>query len=232
MPRSSTCRSSGRIGCRVRQATRASAACALIAFALGACSGERGGPDGEERTGAAGGAARTESNPVTFYREYVTVEPSRGRTSVSALYYFRNTSDRPVQQLISYPFPVDRFHLYPRTVRVWEKTADGLRPMGFVHRERSVRWSMRFGPGEEKVVRVDYTQEIRRPHARYIVTTTKYWERPIDLAEFEFRVPASLDSVRLSFDPDRRSVSGDTVIYYMRREQFMPDDDLNITWRE
>jgi hypothetical protein len=177
-------------------------------------------------------AALPSPGPVTFYREYVIVEPSPGRTSVSARYYFRNTSDRPVRQVISYPFPVDRFHLYPRVVRVWEETSEGLRPMGFVHHDRSVRWSMRFDPREDKLVRVDYIQDIASPHARYIVTTTKYWERPIELAEFEFRVPVSLDSVRLSFEPDRRSVSGDTVVYYMRREEFMPDEDLDVTWSE
>jgi hypothetical protein len=169
---------------------------------------------------------------VRFYREYVTVEPAAGLTRVSALYYFRNDADRAVEQAISYPFPVDRFHLYPRVVRVWEVTDAGRRAMGFSHRRRSVIWTMRFEPREEKIVRVDYTQDIRVPRAVYIVTTTRFWQRPIEIAEFEFRVPSALDSVRLSFEPDTRTVSGDTIVYYMRREQFMPDEDLVVTWQE
>lgn len=171
-------------------------------------------------------------SPVRFYREYVTVEPSQGSTRVSALYYFRNDSDKRVRQGIQYPFPVDRFHLYPRVVRVWEKNGDDLRPMGFVHRDRHVLWRMDLEPREEVVVRVDYRQEIRRPRAVYIVTTTQEWKRPIEVAEFEFRIPAGLDSVRLSFEPDRREVEGDTIVYYVRYDDFMPDEDLTVTWKE
>lgn len=171
-------------------------------------------------------------SPIRFYREYVTVEPSHDSTRVSALYYFRNDSDRRVKQGIKYPFPVDRFHLYPRVVRVWEKSGDDLRPMGFVHRDRNVLWSMELGPREEKVIRVDYTQGIRQPRAIYIVTTTSEWKRPIELAEFEFRVPAGLDSVNLSFEPDRRTVEGDTIVYYTKYIDFMPEADLVVTWKE
>jgi hypothetical protein len=191
----------------------------LLALGLTACAREES-PTPEEDSADA-------LSPVRFCRE-----PSRGSTRVSALYYFRNDSDRPVKQGIRYPFPVDRFHLYPRVVRVWEKNGDDLRPMGFVHRDRCVLWTMELEAREEKVVRVDYIQEIRRPRAVYIVTSTREWKRPIELAEFEFRIPAGLDSVSLSFEPDRRTVEGDTIVYYMRHTEFMPDADLVVTWKE
>ena len=196
----------------------------LLVAGLTGCADEKS-PAVEEDAPAA-------LSPVRFSREYVTVEPSQGSTRVSALYYFRNDSDRRVKQGIRYPFPVDRFHLYPSVVRVWEKSGDDLRPMGFVHRDRSVLWSMEFEAHEEKVVRVDYVQEIKRPRAVYIVTTTKEWRRPIELAEFEFRIPAELDSVSLSFEPDARTVAGDTIVYYMKQIDFMPDADLVVTWKE
>jgi hypothetical protein len=202
---------------------------ALVLAAAG-CSREETPAVGESHA-VTEDAARALS-PVRFHREYVKVEASRRLTRVSALYYFRNESDRRVEQGISYPFPVDRFHLYPRVVRVWEKTGDDLRAMGFLHRERNVLWTMDLEPGEEIVIRVDYTQEIRRPRAVYIVTTTKEWERPIEVAEFEFRVPAELDSVELSFEPDSRTVEGDTIVYYVGYTDFMPDEDMVVTWKE
>ena len=202
----------------------AAVAILLAALALTGCA--------REENVAAEESGDEPLSPIRFYREYVTVEPSQGSTRVSALYYFRNDSDKRVRQGIHYPFPVDRFHLYPGVVRVWEKNGDDLRPMGFVHRERHVLWSMELEPREEVVVRVDYVQEIRRPRAIYIVTTTQEWKRPIELAEFEFRVPAGLDSVRLSFEPDRREVEGDTIVYYVRYHDFMPDEDLTVTWNE
>ena len=195
-----------------------------LAAGLAGCAREESPPPESDSAAAL--------SPVRFCREYVTVEPSQGSTRVSALYHFRNDSEQRVKQGIRYPFPVDRFHLYPRVVRVWEKNGDDLRPMGFVHRDRYVLWSMELEPREEKVIRVDYVQEIRRPRAIYIVTTTAEWKRPIELAEFEFRIPAGLDSVSLSFAPDSRSVAGDTIVYYMKHVDFMPDADLVVTWKE
>jgi hypothetical protein len=172
-----------------------------------------------------------QTSPIRFYREYVKVEPAPGSAKVTALYYFRNASDRKVHQDIFYPFPVDRFELYPRVIRVYQKTSDGLRPMGFSQHEAGVLWSMTFQPLEAETVKVVYVQDIKRPRAKYIVTTTRFWQRPIERAEFEFRVPASLDSVRLNFKPDTETVSGDTVVYYMRQDAFMPDEDLIVTWK-
>ncbi len=168
--------------------------------------------------------------PVSFYREYVTVEPSDGRTRVVGDYYFRNDSDDEISLAIRYPFPVDRFHVYPFRVRAWVLKDGEFRPIGFVHGSDAVSWPMDFAPREERVVRVEYVQQIVSEHAIYIVTTTKEWGKPIEIAEFEFRVPASLGPVDLSFEPDRTEAQGDTVVYYMRRTGFLPDADLTVTW--
>lgn len=200
--------------------TRSAAAAAAAVLGLAALVSCRGA----EPTPAA-------AMPLRFHREYVTVEPSQGRTRVVGLYYFRNESDEPLVTAIRYPFPVDRNHVMPFRIRVWEQKGETLQPLGFVHTSSSVTWRMRFGPGEQKTVRVEYVQEIKRNHAIYIVTTTKEWGKPIELAEFEFRVPAHLEDVRLSFTPDRVEVSGDTVVYYVRKTDFLPDSDLTLTWR-
>ncbi len=170
------------------------------------------------------------SSPVRFVREYVMVEPSEGWTRVVGIYLFRNDSDTPCGIGMRYPFPIDRGHLYPTRIRVHEERDGVLEPMGFVRENAGIAWRLTFGPREERVVRVEYVQGICERKAIYIVTTTKQWMRPIELAEFEFRVPAALEGVRLSFEPDRTEVVGDTVVYRMARAQFMPDSDLTVTW--
>ena len=170
-------------------------------------------------------------SPVRFVREHVRVEPSEGRTRVVGTYSFRNNSDTACDVGMRYPFPVDRGHLYPLRIRVDEERDRGPEPMGFVREEAGIAWRMRFAPRQEKAVRVEYVQEILEKRAIYIVTTTRQWMRPIDIAEFEFRVPAALEGVRLSFEPDRTEVVGDTVVHRMTRAQFMPESDLTVTWR-
>lgn len=169
--------------------------------------------------------------PLRFYREHVTVEPSDGRVRVVGIYHFRNESDEPLATGIQYPFPVDRYQMMPFRIRVWEETQEGLDPLGFTRVDASVRWRMRFTPREERTVRVEYVQEIKRNRAVYIVTTTHEWGKPIELAEFEFRVPVHFEDVEFSFEPDHVSESGDTVVYYMSATDFLPDSDLTVTWR-
>lgn len=168
--------------------------------------------------------------PVAFYREYVIVEPSQGRTRVDGTYYFRSIVDEPLAIAIHYPFPVDRYHLYPLRIGAWRLADDVWKPLGYRRSATGIDWDMSFDPGEERAVRVEYVQETRRNHAIYIVTTTKEWGRAIEVAEFEFRIPAELAGARLSFEPDREETRGDTTVYYMRRTEFLPDEDLTVTW--
>ncbi len=209
----------------------------LLALGLLSCTGGSPEEEGGERLSETAEQPRAErpsaeraQSPVNFFREYVTVEPSEGRTRVVGDYYFRNESGRALDIGIHYPFPVDRFHLYPFRVAAWEERDGAFRPIGFTHTADGVDWRMRFDVAEERLVRVEYVQEIKRSHAIYIVTTTKEWGRPIELAEFEFRIPRDLGEVELSFVPDREEIRGDTLVYYMARTEFLPDTDLTVTW--
>ncbi len=171
-----------------------------------------------------------EPPPVHFYREYVVVEPSTRVCRVNGLYFMRNLTDRTLEMGFDYPFPVGGPYAFPYQVFVHEVTDEGERAMGFVPGERSVTFRMRFGPGEERRFRVRYAQQIRGGRATYIVTTTRLWERPIELAEFEIRIPPELEDVSLSFDPDSSATRNDTTVHYLREIDFYPDEDIVITW--
>jgi hypothetical protein len=179
------------------------------------------------RTGPEHGAR----GPVHFVREHVTVIPSEEQTRVVGDYHFLNGEDHPVETGIKYPFPIDPDHAFPFLVRVWEERDGGWTPIGFTNAGDAVLFSLRLAPREEKTIRVEYAQQIRRHRAVYIVTTTAAWGEPIRLAEFEFRVPAELRDVQFSFVPDRSEARGDTIVYHYARTDFLPDRDLVMTWQ-
>jgi len=199
-------------------------ACAATVL-LASCSGGDTAEISESRSGA-----DAPERLIRFVQEYVTVEPSPGLTRVVGVYHIRNEEDAAAEMGILYPFPVDRDHAPPHIVRLWEQTPDGYRTKGFVRRDADILLTLVFEPHEEKVFKVEYVQRIRKRHAVYILTTTRQWERAIELAEFEFRVPKELEGVELSFEPDRTESRGDTLVHYMRQEQFYPDEDLAVTW--
>ena len=191
----------------------------FVLFALVSCAREASTP------------SATQAGPVRFFREHVTVRPSEGRTAVTGIYCFRNESDDTTDAVMRYPFPIDRFHIGPFRVRAWEERNGVFEPIGFASGEYSMTWRMSMKPREEKVIRVEYVQEIKKHHALYIVTTTREWGRPLERAEFEFRVPRSLLDVEPSFEPTRVLERADTVIYYLEKTEFMPESDLSITWK-
>jgi hypothetical protein len=77
---------------------------------------------------------------------------------------------------------------------------------------------------------VFYRQPLRGRLARYIVTTTQRWGRPIDRAQFSVTVPAALRNVRLSYLPDRTERRDSLVTYSFARKGFMPSEDVIVTW--
>jgi len=209
LPRSSTCKS--------RSAGLIVAAAALLALSLGSCG----------QTGPGPNAVR---GPVRFYREFVIVEVAEGRTSVEGRYYFRNASDDSVEASMSYPFPVDAHHSPPTNIELFRVEGDTLWPMGFRQRQDHIIWRMRMTPRGEQQALVRYSQRTPRGRAKYIVTTTRLWDEPIELAEFEFRVPVTLRGVQTSFEPETVATRNDTVFYRVSWTGFMPDQDLEVRW--
>lgn len=187
------------------------------ALVLSSCTG---GPDSAPAPG-----------PVDFFREDVTLAVSRGRLLVRGVYDFRNETGDTVEMAIRYPFPVDDAHTFPDSVLVSETRGDSARPVSASPSAASVMWPMRFGPHETRRVTVEYGQDLHDNRAVYIVTTTAAWLRPIDRADFHIRIPEALEDVRISFAPDRVVDLGDTIVYHLRREAFLPESDLEITWR-
>jgi hypothetical protein len=200
----------------------------LLILAVAGCEGEPAADTdepGRETT------SRT-APPVHFYREYVIVEPSERTCRVDGLYFMRNVSGRALELTIEYPFPVGSRAGYPYQIFLEEVTDEGERAMGFTRGERSIRFPLRFGPDDERRFRVRYAQQVRGGSATYIVTTTKRWERPIELAEFEIRIPPGMDGVVLSVDPDSTWARGDTTVHYLRETDFFPDEDIVVRWED
>jgi len=90
---------------------------------------------------------------------------------------------------------------------------------------------MRFRPEAEDSFFAYYRQPLKVNSATYIVTTTRKWKRPIDLARFRVTVPASFKDVRLTFKADSVTKSDSNVTYFFTRKKFYPDRDVTVTWR-
>ena len=123
---------------------------------------------------------------------------------------------------MKYPFPIDEYHKYPELIEVkgknFEKVKDG------------VMFFMSLRPSQEETLEVVYRQKLKDEKARYILKTTKKWNRPLQRADFYIEFPESLN-FKVNYEPDSIKKSGRKRVIYIHRENFMPEEDLWMEWK-
>jgi hypothetical protein len=182
-------------------------------------------------------------SPVHFAREEIAMDVKSGTLEVRGMYHFTCSASEPLVASVFYPFPLDSDHLYPDSIEVRtsnhaepltlalsQREREGVR-VSFLRQDSGVAFRMRFQPGVEDSFLAYYRQPLETNSATYIVTTTRKWKRPIDLAQFRVTVPASFRDVSLTFKPDSVTKSDSTVTCFFTRRKFYPDKDVTVTWR-
>jgi hypothetical protein len=162
-----------------------------------------------------------ESPALHFCREEVNLRVRPGTLEVAANYHFQWPGRDTVRARISYPFPLDSVHGFPDSVAFPGRD--------FELADSSAGFWMRFLPQSEDSFLAWYRQPLRGSQARYIVTTTRRWERPIDLAQFRVEVPTSLHA-RLNYRPDSTTKTDSTIIWHFACRDFWPSEDVTVTW--
>jgi hypothetical protein len=162
-------------------------------------------------------------SPVHFAREEIAMDVGPGTLEVRGMYHFQCSARQPLVATLFYPFPLDSTHLYPDSIEIKQQ--------GFQRQDSGVSFRMQFRPGTEDSFFAYYRQPLKTNSATYIVTTTRKWKRPIDLAQFRVTVPAGFKDVELTFKADSVRKTDSTVSYFFARKKFFPDRDVTVTWR-
>jgi hypothetical protein len=160
---------------------------------------------------------------VHFAREEIAMDVRPGTLEVRGMYHFTCSAKQPLVASLFYPFPLDSTHLYPDSIEI--------RQHGFQKQDSGFSFRMQFRPGNEDSFFAYYRQPLKTNSATYIVTTTRKWKRPIDVAQFRITVPADFKDVNLTFKPDSVVRSDSFVSYFFARRRFYPDTDVTVTWR-
>jgi len=170
---------------------------------------------------SAGKADEASALPVRFRDEVIDVRVEPGRLTVDALYGLENPTRTSAGVTLFYPIPVDDAHPFPDRIEVKDRRF-GTRPDGLLI-------PLSLGPGEETTLAVRYSQACTEPVARYILTSTGAWGRPLRSGEYRVRWPADLPGVHVSYPGKDRTADGWTTRSFSRTD-FQPDRDLVVTW--
>jgi len=138
---------------------------------------------------------------VDFLYEKIILEIEPPELTVTGLYCFQNRFPFEVTLPMLYPFPVDEHQGFPHEISAKSITADGEQPLEFGWRRRhnAIRLDLSAGGESSAEMLVTYSQKLKGKQARYILTTTKAWGKPLKSADYELILPENLKISSISF---------------------------------
>lgn len=169
---------------------------------------------------------------VDFVYERVILEIEPPELTVTGLYRFQNRFPFEVTLPMLYPFPVDESQDFPHQISAVRITNEGEERLDVTSRRpaNAVRLDLAMGRKSSGEMKVAYSQILRAQEARYILTTTKAWGKPLRSADYEIIVPENLRIISVSFPFDGVETSAGKRHYYSHKEDFMPQTDLIVRW--
>lgn len=164
-----------------------------------------------------------------FFREKIEVIVEKeDYCQLKGIYYFKNISEKIIEQVLFYPFVINDELPYPDSIKVVNMRDN--KPVPFTKSKKGIFFSIQIPPKSIYAYNVNYYQKTPACSMEYILTTTKTWNRPLDQAEFIIKIPLSFNLISLSMKFNKKVDTGDKTIYYIIRKNFMPETNLLIKW--
>lgn len=169
---------------------------------------------------------------VDFVYEKIILEIEPRELTVTGLYRFQNRFPFEVTLPMLYRFPVDEYQDFPHEISTKSITAEGKQPLEFAWRRNNnaIRLNVSTEGKSSAEMRVTYSQRLKGKQARYILTTTKAWGKPLKSADYQLVLSENLKISSISFPFDRTETVSGKRFYFSHKENFMPDVDLIIRW--
>lgn len=167
-----------------------------------------------------------ECQPIEFFREDITFTIQDSLFCVEGVYHFRNVTEKPVTSVLFYPFPADSLYGGVDSVLIYNLT-DSI-PVELRRRGNGVSFQVSLEPFRVGKYKIFYRQKLYGNKAEYILTTTKYWEKPLQVANFQLEIPNHIKIDSLSYEPDSVYVNKGKSKYFWQMNNFMPDKNFII----
>ena len=161
---------------------------------------------------------------VHFVRERIDIAVYPDEVRVVGRYVYRNPWPLPVVQGLSIPLPVDATHPAPTELAATRLfSAAGPIPLRSILGRTTLE--LRFRAHEEVQIVVQYRQDAPTGDARYLLTTTRPWRRPLEHAVYALTLhDVHLAHSNYALRPDAQGA------FEFDRTDFMPPEDWKFQW--
>jgi hypothetical protein len=142
---------------------------------------------------------------------------------VTGEYYLRTSGDKSI--ILVYPFPADSLYGETDSIFIYNLTSD-LPVDILVQKRNSLLFNADFGDFKEILILISYRQKLTGNRAEYILESTKGWGKPFEKADYQLIVPSGLEIISFSIPPDESTQTGEEIIYYWARVNYMPSVNM------
>ena len=169
------------------------------------------------------------SQKIEFFKEDLKFSLQDGLFVVDGLYYFRNTTDAEVKQMLFYPFPDVEVYGEIAFIEI-TKAGDSVSQLATETAKGSL-FKVQIPANGEIPFHIRYGQKLKSEKAKYIITTTQKWGNPFEQADYRLEVPSEKAVTNFSIPPDTLFQKDHLQIFIWNRRNFMPVVDFDFEFR-
>ena len=170
--------------------------------------------------------SKTASQSLHFSKETIEVKIYNIFAEVNGIYTFNTNSQKELRRTLFYPFPVNEYS-FPDSIFITDLNN---KTIPFKKTSSGIYFSITAISDSETTIKIFYRQRISSDEMRYILTSTQQWKQPLQKAEYKILLPKEFELKSLSINPYQMDSDSTHNIYYINKENFMPETDLIVTW--
>lgn len=161
---------------------------------------------------------------ILFYREDIDFTIDQDTFIVNGDYFFQNNQDRTVKSLLEYPFPQDSLMSEVFDVSVEVNGKNQIKK----NDQNRLIFNLEILGLDSLICQISYKQIMNGNAARYILKTTRYWDKPLNIVNYRLQISREVEIQYFSYYPDSFEIDENNQYYYWKKSNFYPDKDFII----
>lgn len=168
------------------------------------------------------------SGLLEFFKEKIILKIDGEECRVTGFYYFKNNEPDTLNLNLYYPVSSNWQLPFPHFFKVTDCYNNDI----IYHRivKNGIQFQIHIPPREFKTYCVEYHQKTPGNTMAYILTTTSYWNKPLQNANFIIEMPNNMKLRYISLPQNSMRKDDNNTIYQIDQHEFMPDSNLIIKW--
>jgi hypothetical protein len=150
-----------------------------------------------------------------------------GHFHIRGIYHIRCNQGTAIPLI--YPFPSDSLYGEVDAVFIHDLDQD-LNILPKAISRQSALFTVDLAGRNEVSLQISYRQKLLGTQAEYILETTRFWGKPLELANYELIIPDTLHITSFPYPPQDSLETGGYRVYYWEMQHFMPEVNMLFKW--